>query len=582
MYTQHSRGFYDGAEIFQFFSHYTSRNDIQTAYQQQQPPLDYYFSSFSNQLWGQNKFAVRFHAMLFYLILSLILPLILWCFCSSNWAVIFGVFFFSVNHVIRLHSVNGRPLSLALLTGSLFLFFYMSYCRTNQSKQNNLFFPVLASQYLFVMSIGLQPVIFIGSLFISSFWLLLTKEKLVFKNLFLSHIIVAFLALPIYIKMHFFAQNAYKFKPFSFEKIISYIESYNVLDLFKKYFYPFYEQLTPSFFLLILGLVTVVFTRKRISDLTVQIGLALLIFILFFDFLFGIAINWHLNHRYFIVWSLFFVFFSVLALNEVFQSLKERSWKVYLFLVPVGFLFLWNSYFQILTIKQESRFWPPYEDNDLEEVYHYLKMKGNTEDLIIELSLTQPPVHRTENLLQMNYLFYDPNHHPRLVSHYLHMIKTPPFFHEATGTYISYVNWKEVPSKRNQRIFFVAVNNRYEDKAYSILLDSIEKEYRIGKFSIFEWTLKTKNLEQEYKKFLIHLIQKTPPKYKAALYETLLYYACKNKDKFQSIKLLKEYKALEPFLDEFTTSMNLPSRFALRRRAKYFKNESYCHAEMKN
>ena len=182
IYTQYSRGL-DVAETGQL-SASLHQNIIEASRKQQQPSLDYYFSSFSHELWGMNKFSVRFHAMVFYLILSLILPLMLWFFCPSFWAAALGILFFSINHIVRLNSVNGRPLSLVLLTGSLFLFFYMDYCNKNRKEQN--LFPVFASQYLFVMSIGFQPIVFIASLFVSSFWLLIKSKKVIFKKLFFS------------------------------------------------------------------------------------------------------------------------------------------------------------------------------------------------------------------------------------------------------------------------------------------------------------------------------------------------------------------------------------------------------------
>ena len=86
--TQYSREF-KISEMNQFMNS-LSKNVIEDSKRQQQPPLDYYFSSFSQSLFGDNKFAVRFHAMFFYLLLSLILPLGIYFFCSSVWITIIG------------------------------------------------------------------------------------------------------------------------------------------------------------------------------------------------------------------------------------------------------------------------------------------------------------------------------------------------------------------------------------------------------------------------------------------------------------------------------------------------------------
>ena len=83
VYTQYSRGmFFD--ELSQFLLS-ASSNVIKSSTGQQQPPLDYYFSSFSGELWEQQgKVSIRFHSMFFYLILSLVLPLGIYRFTSSR------------------------------------------------------------------------------------------------------------------------------------------------------------------------------------------------------------------------------------------------------------------------------------------------------------------------------------------------------------------------------------------------------------------------------------------------------------------------------------------------------------------
>ena len=177
--TQYSRGV-SQAEMVQFDMSLLSTNIIKTSEMQQQPPLDYYFSAFSQTLFGENKFAIRFHTMFFYLLLSLILPLGIYFFCSSFRITIIGSLLFDISHLIRLHAVDARPLCLALLTGFLFLFFYLSYLNNKKPL-----FPVFVSQYLFVVSIGLQPVTF-DYLFISLFFLASSfqTKKLSLKNCF--------------------------------------------------------------------------------------------------------------------------------------------------------------------------------------------------------------------------------------------------------------------------------------------------------------------------------------------------------------------------------------------------------------
>ena len=577
VYSQYPRTPMD-SEIYQSFAVFRSNNALQESWKQQQPPLDYYFSSFANELWGQSKFAIRFHAMLFYLVLSLILPLLLFFFCPSLWAVGLGSFLFSINHVIRLHSVNGRPISLALLTGFLFLFFYMFYCKEGSSdKQNNSLFPVIASQYLFVMSIGFQPVILIISLFVSSFCLLFQNKKEVFKKLFLSHVITALLSLPVYIKMYFFGQDTSKFRKLSFEGLSLYIENWNMLNLFKGYFYPFYEQLSLFLALLFCAWIVVIFIQKRIPSLTVQISVALAVFPLIFDFLFKVIINWSVHNWYFVIWSLLLIFFPVLILGEFFQYLNGKNWKKYLFLIPAVFLFIGNSFFQILAIKQKSQFWHPYRGPDIKLAYDYLKERGGPKDILIEISLVQPAGYQEDPFNNLSFFFYDKKAHPIRNNYSVTTAQSPPFFYEQTDTDVYYIQWEQMPKNENQKIFFTAINYRKGEDEASFFLSRLLEEKRIGRISIFEWTLpKTKNREKEYKNFLSSLLEQTYPKYRASLYETLLYYACKNKNKIRLTQLLKEYRGLEPFLDKPRVDVNPFYRFELKRRAKLFQSTDFC------
>ncbi|MCZ0932788.1 MAG: hypothetical protein OXJ52_06530 [Oligoflexia bacterium] len=180
--TQYSRGmFFDSANQF---SRSLSQNPINRSAKEQQPPLDYYFSAFSAYMFGFSKFAVRFHAIFSYLLLACIISLIFYFFSSSLWISLIGSSLFLINHLIRLLSLYGRPLSLGLLTGSLFLFFYLSYCDKDRLKYKVSFFSVCSSQYLFIMSVGLQPVILALSLFLSAVLVLFKSKRNIFLSLF--------------------------------------------------------------------------------------------------------------------------------------------------------------------------------------------------------------------------------------------------------------------------------------------------------------------------------------------------------------------------------------------------------------
>ena len=572
--TQYSRGMH-WAEIGQFSMADTIDSPIKNAYRQQQPPLDYYFSPFSNELWGENKFAVRFHAMVFYLFLCLILPVGLWYFCNSFWITSIGVLFFSVNHSIRLHSIDGRPLSLCLLTGLIFLFFYMSYYKRSNPKQDML--STVASQYLFVISIGLQPVIFIASLFFSSFWNVFYKEgNKIFKELFISHLLTATLVTPFYVKMYYFAQDSAKYKPASFQNIISYVKEFDVFYFFGKFFFTSYEQLSPFFILLLILLFSVSIISQRVSRKILIIATSIIIFSMLLDFIFRTYIRWALNNWYFIVLSLFIILFVVLSLEVISSYLRDKRWKKIIIFPSIGLL-LWNSYAQIYSIKEQTQYRFPYQSNDIEKVYDFLKKNGDRGDIAIQMALPHIPLYRPSDLNMYKPFFYRPNRHPFIVDSYITVTNTPPYFHEMSTDMIYYVPWQEITKKKGQKIFFISLNDNEEDVASSVL-SIFMKEIKIGKFSIFQLSLKGDDKEKQYKRFLTDLIKKTDPKYSTSLYETLLFYACKNRDDRKFNRLLSDYKALELVLDEFvrTRNDNYPARFALKRRVKFFQEKTYC------
>ena len=582
--TQYSRGTIS-AETHQFNMN-QSKNIISSSIEQQQPPLDYYFSAFSRNILGETKLALRGHAMLFYLILSLILPLILYFFCSSLWITAVGSLLFSVNHVIRLHAVDARPHCLALLTGFLFLFFYLSFITSKNNNNKNpitnksedeffntqSFFPILASQYLFAMSIGLQPVIFIISLFLSSFILLVSKQKKIFLTLFISHTITGVLTLPFYINMFLFGKVAYKFKEISFSRVTDYFTQLKITYFIEKYFYTFYKEMTLLFVAIIIGLALPLIQKRSLQKNLLIILLALLFFPLIYDSIFNIGISWiNLNTRYFIVFSLFLILFACLSLREIEKSLKI-NWRNYLY-IGFSLVFIAGLIGQIQAIKSRTQFQHPYKDNSIEQVFHYLRQNASPEDIAIELALTPIVTPRISHVKAREFLFKNPKN-PIFKDFYLEYTKQAPFFHEAKGDFIYYIeSWPiQALFKTINMFFIVKTYNWREDDAHNILSQFIEDKTVVGQYTIFKLPLTSPNKEKEYIQFLYKINKKTPKKFKGALLETLLYYAHKSKNKNEFNRLLSRYRDIEMALDEFSLRFNYPSRFELRRRVKYFEN----------
>ena len=628
--SQYPRGIGQTGEFAQFSLAKFSGNIVKASYLQQQPPLDYQFSAFAGYLFpGNNKLAMRWHAMLFYLALCLILPLGLWFFCSSLWITTMGAGLFLLNHTARLHAVDGRPLSLSLLTSFLFLFFWLSYCNKREGGDKPSFFPVISSQYLFVMSIGLQPVIFIVSLFLSSFWLFLYGRGRIWLKLFLSNIITAVLSLPFYLKMTGYAQEASKFHKISFESLSSYISNLNIQWFFEKYFSIFYKQMSLFFLLVVIGFIVAAFIKKSVKKESLILASCLFVFPVVFDPLWNLFIMWHFNDWYIMVFSLFLVFFAVFVLgwirdclyNEVgigyekmagfqkfhlekskqaeqrFSILKKRflhcvflrdfqkegisqigdkenkSVKNILRVFTLGLVFisfLLGVFFQISAIKNETRFKLPYQDNSVEKVYNYLKENGDPQDKILDFCLCQIVDYRIQHIWEGEIFFYDPKSHPAFIHSYIEFTQSPPFFYEDKGDRNYYIDWSRVSQIIDQKVFFVVEREVCEDTGYTVLSSFMEGQ-RIGEFVIFmlNFVGSPNDKKQQYLNFLSQVITKTPKSHQGILLETLIYYAYKDGKKQEFDRLLREYRDIGPSLD---TNFMYPRRFELKRRVRYFEN----------
>ena len=573
VYTQYPRGV-TGSEIAQYITANPSSDIIDGSKRQQQPPLDYYLSSFSQSVFGESKFSMRFHTMIFYLMLSFILPLGIFFFCSSIWLTAIGSLLFLFNHVIRLHCVDARPINLALLTAFLFLFFYLSYFKNFnkcESDKNSLFF-ILAGQYLFTVSIGLQPVIFIISLFFSSFWLFLLNKKTAFKKLFITHIAAASLTAPFYFNMFLFGKSAYKFKKISIDSIKSYFSDLEIFYFIEKYFFSFYRELSFFFLTVIISFIIFYLFKKRLKTPLVLIASSVLLFPLLFDFIFQAGIIWHgLNNWYIIVFSLFLILFVTLSLVEIDSALSSYSGRIY-FKVCLCVLFIVSLFAQIQNIKAKTQFEFPYSDNSIEKVYEYLKEEDDRADIIaIDFSLKSIAGHRAEHVGLRKSLFYDQGNF-LINSFSLEYAQSPPYFYEIKSDRIYYIekSLTEITG-RDLKVLFIVKRDEDIDKAVQILSHFIEGLV-IGEYVIFGLTLSGPDKEKKYIEFLSKVNKKTPKKYRGAVLETLIYYAYRNNNKGKFLQLLESYREIEPYLDEFIPELKYPSRFELKRRVKYFES----------
>ena len=550
-------------------------NTIKNSQAEQQPPLDYYFSAFSEKLFHTtSKFSIRFHAMLFYFILCCILPLGLYYYSSLLISVL-GSLLFLNNNLITLNSVNARPLNLALLTGFLFLFFYLSFY---QSKKKQSLIPVICSQYLFVLSIGLQPVIFIMTLFCSSFHLFFHSEKDILKKLFVSHIITGILAAPFYFNMLIFGKSTEKFKEISLSSILHYFSKLDLFNFIQKYFLSFYSKMSLSFLSLLLGwILLTVLTKQKLNKKTLLLLSSAFIFPWFFDAIFLIGIYYTMADHYFIVFSLILIFLFIFIFQDLNNYLKHNKFYFYI-LIPFLILFSRGIYLQTLKTNYLTSGFKYHSGHSVEEVYDYLKEKGVPEDFVLEIRLMPILGPNFSYIKNHKMLFYDLKKHPTFINKTKKYTTKPPFFYENNSFTIYYINFLEskVSYNKTQKVFFITRKDkisveRRENLSYQVL-SQLLPEKLIGNFAIFTLTLSSKNKEKEYIHFLLQAKDKTPKKHQSSLLETLIYYAYQEKRKTEFKKLLQEYKEITNHQPKYVKTFKYPARFDHLRRIKYFEN----------
>ena len=330
------------------------------------------------------------------------------------------------------------------------------------------------------------------------------------------------------------------------------------------------------FFTILISIMIFIFFMKKMKTTTLMIFLCLLIFPLVYDFLFNILIMWPNNEWYFIVLSLFFILFTSFSLKDIQKYLIFNKTFFYVFLSLLSVIFSWNVFLQSFAIKNKTQFVFPYRDNSVEQLYDYLRDRGDPDDIVIQFSLVPILGSKLTEIIFKKKLYYKPKEHPEMNAYRVVYSKKPPFFRESDNDIIYYLDWKKISLKKNKKIFFISISDKEmieenEDKAYGVLKKTIGG-IKIGRFMVSEFVLKNKKREKQYLEFLSFLNKKTPKKQRGSIYETLLYYAYKNKKRESFNQLLKEYKDIGMVLDEKMPRFNMPSQFEHSRRVKYFEN----------
>ncbi len=295
------------------------QNIINVAASEQQPPLDYFFSSAAFSFLGWTPIAARIHAVIFYLILFILIFFYTWEKYQSLVTQSLVLMIFASTPLFRYYAIEGRPTMLACLT----IFLYFIEVESFSQKQEQAFCPFLfLSTFISAMAIGIQTQLIVSLYSIIIFLHLLKKDPKSSRIFFLTHAGVFAISLPILILIYNHSQHAHQFVSFGSVWSTA-LNKFNLNDLFNiiSYRITTYDFEYLFWFFLFMLSFRKIFSGN--SDLR-PMGFLYILFPFIIYFIFIFFINWSFTRRYYINFLIFILPLWMNVIHWLSQKLKAR------------------------------------------------------------------------------------------------------------------------------------------------------------------------------------------------------------------------------------------------------------------
>ena len=491
---------------------------IFSAYQQQ-PPLDYFFSSFARITLGDNPFAVKFHAVAFFILTMLSSLYLAYAQSKKIHVAIVYPLAMMTSSVICYQAYEARPVMLSIFTGSLFVFFYFQYL---YSKNISLFY-VLATQLLFLFSIGLQPMILIASCFVGA--VLYERgitEKI--KSLFCTHLISA---LIYSFFLHLIYQRSKEIDRFKGLPIANKVESIKNIELgdFLKYFD--HQALFILYFLLPLLLLFFIVDRiRREKNDLLHLVFSLCVFVVFFEIIYITMINFSFAPRYSITISILISFIAFRIMKKADGLINGKRYpSLKLFILPHLLLF---------TLLRESG--QHYAIPSYKKIYDYLMANATSRDTILNFSLSKTGSWRS-HIFTSKEIYYGKKEHSNFV-HYVH-------FPEIDDHIL--INMDKIPAGDIYLIQFEHYTPN-DILFHEYQLKNIESIHfhKEGASARIMKIKRSETIKKPFEEYLFNLLKKFKNKNELSLvYETLAIMKINQGDLKAALKIISQYERLE-------------------------------------
>lgn len=301
---------------------------------EQQPPSSYILTKFLSFFFGISKTIARLTgfipltlALYFFLLFGLRVS------SSIPFALLLTSFFIT-DPDIRYLSLEGRPVGLGLCSLAATTLAFSEFFKRPSS--GSLFY-IFATSYIFLTSVGMQPVILLGYFSILTLIFYLTTKKEVFKKVTTALNLSFILFLPIQIDIFLKANNFKKFHASFYERLFKTINHLSFTEL-STYLLPEGNNIFwISFF--VISFVTALYIMKSSSKKASIFLLLLFIasFPLVFHFTYFSIINWTLNRWYYACYLVFsFVLASTILTNRGFKRLSWILASLFTVIILIG------------------------------------------------------------------------------------------------------------------------------------------------------------------------------------------------------------------------------------------------------
>jgi hypothetical protein len=476
-------------------------NIVNVAASEQQPPLDYFFSSSAFSFLGWSPLAVRIHAVVFYFILFALIFLYTWEKYRSLVTQSIIMMIFVSTPLFRYYAIEGRPTMLA----SLSIFFYYIEVETFFQEQKKTFCPFLfLATFIAAMAIGIQTqlIVFIYSIII--YLTIFKKNRESSTKFLITHLAVLFACLPVLILMYNHSNQSHQFV--SAQNIWNVVLSkVNLLDFFNIVSY----NITSSNFEYVFWILLLIASFKTIFSKyspVKSLGYFFLFFPIALYFIFISIINWPFTRKYYISFLIFLLPLWMYVLHSLSKNLKARHIRVALVLISltVTFGLSRNSKSILSHIEIESHTYT-------KELYQSLIDPKFTN---YSISFNLPVLGQWRGSEWINREFYGGE------DTYFHNPEEKKLIHNL------HISWNKIPNDKPIKVHLV-INTTKSLYRHSILthVNELLPQHEIKKFgkqTVVSVVWNPKEAPERWESFLSQLEERLPPDYKYIFHEKKL------------------------------------------------------------